>query len=1228
MPASLPRSSSGNSLLRSVALLSQQFFRAQSASVQESSPSGQQQGSTASIAPAAAFTVSNTSDNGSGSLRQAVLDANAAPGADTITFSALFNTVQTITLTSGEIAISGPLTITGPGANLLTVSGNNNSRIFRIGFGVPGVSISGLTISNGKAGDVGGGIVSDGDLTLTNCAVTGNSAASGFSGGGVYQAGGVGTFTACTFSGNTAGSGGGLEIINSNASIFNSTISGNTATINGGGIQFDTIAGGNKTLMLQNSTIANNTSPAAGGLRVVSSGGSLATAQPFDSIIANNSTTNLSTNNAQATITSQGFNLSDNWSGVATLGSDLTAPPLLGPLALNGGPTPTHALLGGSPALNQGSNPLGLTTNQRGLPRVNGVSVDIGAFEAQAIIVTTNADNVPGSLRDAITNAPANSDILFEPVFFNVARTITLDGTQLAIAKNLTINGPGANLLTVSGNNASRVFNINGNFNVSLSGLTITGGNTSSGGGGIINFGGTLTMSNSTISGNTAGFGGGIRNAGGGMLTVTNSTISGNTATGSGSGGGIDSGNNLTVTNSTISGNSAPNGDNNGGGLRLAFGTPTASITNSTITNNSAGGAASASGVFRSTGTVTIRNSIIARNVNNANQPDVVANGGTGITSNGFNLIGNRGTVAFGSTNQAGGNGNPILNPLLGPLQNNLGLTQTHALAYGSPALDKGSNTGSGITTDQRGTGFNRVFDDPVITNAAGGDGTDIGAFEAHFAPPPSVVSIGRSSTNPTTPGATVSYTVTFSAGVFFVDATDFALTTTGLTGASVTGVTGFGSTRTVNVSTGTGTGTLRLDVTDDDSVVEGTGAPLGGLGAGNGSFNSGEVYTVAAPPAMVQFSASNYSVVEDCATVTIAVNRTGDASGTATVDYSTADVTATDRRDYIIALGRLTFAPGETSKSIALLINEDSYVEGTETFNISLSNPSGANLGAAIATVTITDDATEPSTNVVDDPQTFVCQHYHDFLNREPDLSGLNFWTNQITSCSGDPQCIEVKRINVSASFFLSIEFQGTGYLVERLYKAAYGDASGASTFPGPHQIPVPVVRFNEFLFDAQKIGQGVIVNQGNWEQQLENNRQAFIAEFVQRSRFTTAFPGSMTDAQFVDTLNTNAGNPLSAAERNQLVNNLTAQTMTRAQVLRAVAEDSDLNSAEFNRAFVLMQYLGYLRRNPNDPQDSDYTGYDFWLTKLDQFNGNFVNAEMVKAFISSAEYRQRFGP
>lgn len=153
------------------------------------------------------------------------------------------------------------------------------------------------------------------------------------------------------------------------------------------------------------------------------------------------------------------------------------------------------------------------------------------------------------------------------------------------------------------------------------------------------------------------------------------------------------------------------------------------------------------------------------------------------------------------------------------------------------------------------------------------------------------------------------------------------------------------------------------------------------------------------------------------------------------------------------------------------------------------------------------------------------------------------------------------------------------------------------------------------------------MIVGQGNWQQQIESNKLTFTTAFVQRARFLTAFPASMTAAQFVDTLNANAGNPLSSSERNQLVSDLSTNGKTRAQVLRAVAEDADLNSAESNRAFVLMQYFDYLRRNPNDPQDSDHTGYDFWLTKLNQFNGNYVEAEMVKEFITSIEYRQRFG-
>jgi hypothetical protein len=270
---------------------------------------------------------------------------------------------------------------------------------------------------------------------------------------------------------------------------------------------------------------------------------------------------------------------------------------------------------------------------------------------------------------------------------------------------------------------------------------------------------------------------------------------------------------------------------------------------------------------------------------------------------------------------------------------------------------------------------------------------------------------------------------------------------------------------------------------------------------------------------------------------------------------------------------------------------------------------------------------------NPIDGAEFFVRQHYLDFLNRDPDPAGLNFWTNEITSCGVNASCVEVKRVNVSGAFYISIEFQQTGYLVERMYKAAYGDVAGTSTFGGTHQLQVPVIRFNEFIADTQQIGQGVIVGQNGWEALLENNKQAFCQAFVKRGRFNSGFAPLMTPVQFVDKLFQNAGVTPSTTDRDAAISEFggagdSSNTAARARAVRRVAENTTFNQQEFNRAFVLMQYFGYLRRNPNDVPDADHTGYDFWLTKLNEFNGNFVNAEMVKAFIVSSEYRRRFGP
>lgn len=401
-------------------------------------------------------------------------------------------------------------------------------------------------------------------------------------------------------------------------------------------------------------------------------------------------------------------------------------------------------------------------------------------------------------------------------------------------------------------------------------------------------------------------------------------------------------------------------------------------------------------------------------------------------------------------------------------------------------------------------------------------------------------------------------------------------------------------------------------------------------------NFMNGEIrgqFQASPATSSVQLNASQYVVNEGEGSATVTVTRLGSASGTASVDYATTDsagsnpcgsVTgaASSRCDYLTSTGSVTFGPGETSKTIVIPIVDDAFVEGSENFSITLSNASDTSLGPPFsALITISDNDNSAGPNPIDAASFFVRQHYLDFLNREPDPPGFGFWTNEITSCGSDVQCVEIKRINVSAAFFLSIEFQETGYLTYRVYKSGFGNLPGS---------PVPL-KFADFLKDTQQLGKGVQVGVGNWEAQLEANKQAYALAFVQRAEFLTAFPNSMSPDQIVDKLDQNAGFVLSVAEKANLVATLgatPADVTKRALVLRSVADDSDLRNAELNKAFVLMQYFGYLRRNPNDLPDTDFSGFDFWLNKLNSFGGNFVNAEMVKAFIVSGEYRQRFGP
>ena len=240
---------------------------------------------------------------------------------------------------------------------------------------------------------------------------------------------------------------------------------------------------------------------------------------------------------------------------------------------------------------------------------------------------------------------------------------------------------------------------------------------------------------------------------------------------------------------------------------------------------------------------------------------------------------------------------------------------------------------------------------------------------------------------------------------------------------------------------------------------------------------------------------------------------------------------------------------------------------------------------------------------NPLDTPEYYVRQHYLDFLGREPDEAGFNFWSDQIIECGADNQCSERRRENVSAAYFFSIEFQQTGGLVDGLYRVGYGVRP----------------EFAAFVPDTRAVGLGVVVGRDGWQAKLEANKQAFVEAFVSRAAFHAAYDG-LSSSDYVDALIAHTGVSFSSGEREAWVSSLTTGGTSRADVLRSIAENQRFVAAKFNDAFVMMEYFGYLRR------DADADGFQFWLNKLNQFGGNFERAEMVKAFIVSGEYRDRF--
>jgi glucose/arabinose dehydrogenase len=385
------------------------------------------------------------------------------------------------------------------------------------------------------------------------------------------------------------------------------------------------------------------------------------------------------------------------------------------------------------------------------------------------------------------------------------------------------------------------------------------------------------------------------------------------------------------------------------------------------------------------------------------------------------------------------------------------------------------------------------------------------------------------------------------------------------------------------------------------------------------------------------EFTAGNFDHNESALSINITVKRTGDPTSAATVDFQTVNNLgfvecsvisgqANQRCDYLLTSGTLSFAANDLQKSFKLIIYNDSYVEGNEVINLSLSNPSGggAVLGPqSTATVTILDDDSgTPATNPIDDPRFFVKQHYYDFLQRVPDTAGENFWTDSITQCGADPICIDNKRVAVSDAFFFEPEYQQTAGFVVRLYRISFGNDQPSPNPGTPLSEAKRLPSYAAFVKDRAQVVGG---------SNLAAAQLGLANAFVLRPEFITRYPASLSGPDFVDALLATIRNDLGVemvSERSALIALLNSGG--RATVLYRLADDNASNpidnhallDAEYNRTFVLSEYFGFLRRNPDIP------GFLFWLNQVNSGPLRDVAKQhaMNCAFITSQEYQQRF--
>ncbi|HEX5884529.1 MAG TPA: Calx-beta domain-containing protein, partial [Pyrinomonadaceae bacterium] len=352
--------------------------------------------------------------------------------------------------------------------------------------------------------------------------------------------------------------------------------------------------------------------------------------------------------------------------------------------------------------------------------------------------------------------------------------------------------------------------------------------------------------------------------------------------------------------------------------------------------------------------------------------------------------------------------------------------------------------------------------------------------------------------------------------------------------------------------------------------------------------------------------------VNEGAGFINVTIVRFGDSSKAVSVKLTTSDTAglqnctlangkASERCDYGTTVGTAQFPSGEAFATFTIPIVDDALVEGDETFTVNLTGPNGATLGTPnAATITIFDNDTTPATqNPIDGVTPFITQQYIDFLGRLPDSIGLKNWTETLSNCPNggfgefdNPTC---DRVHVSAGFFLSEEFRGRGYFAYKFYEV------------GLDRRPT----YAEFVPDMAQVGGA------QSPQQEVLSKAAYTDAFAQRQEFKNRYD-AMSNSEYVNALETNA--EVILTNKTALIDALNSSQKTRAQVLREIVELQAVTDKFFIRAFVAMQYFGYLRRDP------DTIGYDNWVTTLTADPSNFRH--MIFGFIFSNEYRQRFGP